>query len=682
VTYRFEGFVLDLARGILLTRSGKEIPLRRKTFQLLQLLVENAGRLLDRDTIYQAIWADLAVSDDSITQCIHEIRRGLGDNSQHIVRTVPGRGYLMAVEVTTADAVPTASPLTDITGPPAAGLASAPRLSVVVLPFDNLGGSDAGDYLAHGITDDLTTDMSCLPDFFVIARNSAFTYKGQAVQVQRIGQELGVRYAIVGSVRIDDDRLRISVQLVSTETGAHIWANRFDVERHKIQYGVDDIVRQIVVALNARILLVESERGFRERPTSLDAADILLRARALHSNLAPNPQRWTEVVSLYERAVNLEPSSVTALTGLAAALIDTTYGKAEDPTAAEKYRRADELITKAELLHPDNVEVMCARVYLLGKQGRYTELIPIAQRGIEVYPNRTTFNLWLGTCLMRSGRAAEAIPQLERDIRLSPRSPQIYARYELMGYALAYLSRYDEAISWLQRSLSAHPNMGVWLRSQVLAAMAASQALSNHLEEARVSAAKACRLWPPLTARGYGRINIRSPIATAQVARVREGLRLAGIRDHADEDADFDIVSDDALRSDYDGPTPTTVPGAHTIRTPDLAALIKRRNPLILDTVPWGESIPGAIGLWGAGIGGSVSDEFQHRLRNKMLELMGDIRDRPIVTVGWNAERFQGRNLALRLVALGYTAVSWYRGGREAWEVASLPQTELVMQEW
>ena len=202
----------------------------------------------------------------------------------------------------------------------------------MVLPFDNLGGSDPDDYRVDQITDDLTTDLSCLPGFFVIARNSAFTYKGQAIQIKRIGEELGVRYAVEGSVRIDGDRLRINAQLVSTETGAHIWASRFDVRHHETQHDVDDIVRQIVAALNARILAVESERGFRERPTNPDAADILLRARALRSNLAPNPQRWTEVVSLYEHAVELEPSSVVALTGLASALIDTTYGKAEDPT--------------------------------------------------------------------------------------------------------------------------------------------------------------------------------------------------------------------------------------------------------------------------------------------------------------------------------------------------------------
>jgi adenylate cyclase len=682
VAYRFAGFVLDIARGTLLAKNREEIPLRRKTFQLLKLLVENAGQLLDRDTIYRAIWADLVVSDDSITQCIHELRRGLGEGSQSIVRTVPGRGYLMAAQVTTADGLSTAPPVTEVTGLPAAGLASAPRLSVVVLPFDNLGGSDAADYLVDGITDDLTTDLSGLPDFFVIARNCAFTYKGKAVQVTRIGEELGVRYAVAGSVRVDGDRLRINAQLISTETGAHIWANRFYVRRDETQCSVDDIVRQIVLALNARILAAEGERGLRERPNKPDAADILLRARALRSNLAPNPQRWTEVVSLYEHAVELEPCSITALTGLANALIDTTYGNAEDPTAAEKYRRADELITRAELLQPDHVEVMCARVYLLGKQGRYTELIPIAQRGIELHPNRSNFSLWFGTCLMRTGRAEEAIPQLEREIRVSPRNPQIFARYELMGYALAFLGRYDEAIPWLHRSFAAHPNMDAWMSSGILATVAATQALSNHPEEARVSAARACRLRPSLTARSYYRVNTRGPITAAQVARLREGLRLAGIRDHADEDADFGIASDDALHDDYDARTPTTVPGAHTIHTPQLAALVKQRKPLILDTVPWGESLPGAIGLWGAGVGGSVLDEFQHRLRNKMLELTGGRRNLPVVAVGWNAERFQGRNLAQRLVALGYTAVSWYRGGREAWEVAGHPQDGLIMQEW
>jgi adenylate cyclase len=168
------------------------------------------------------------------------------------------------------------------------------------------------------------------------------------------------------------------------------------------------------------------------------------------------------------------------------------------------------------------------------------------------------------------------------------------------------------------------------------------------------------------------------------VERTQAALRAAGLRDHADEDADFGVPSDGNLRDDYAGLTPTTVPGAETIRTPELKQLLDEREPIVIDPLlySWGRSIPGAIGLKNAGHGGTTSDEMQDRLRKKMQALTSGDHTRPIVAVGWNSERFDGRNLALRLVALGYTNVYWYRGGREAWEVAGLPETELVMQDW
>jgi adenylate cyclase len=124
------------------------------------------------------------------------------------------------------------------------------------------------------------------------------------------------------------------------------------------------------------------------------------------------------------------------------------------------------------------------------------------------------------------------------------------------------------------------------------------------------------------------------------------------------------------------------VPGAQTIRTLDLAAFVEQRRALVLDTSRGGRSIPGSIGLWGAGIGGSILDEYQNRLDRKMKQLTHGDRHMPVVATGWNSERYHGRNLALRLVALGYTEVYWWRGGREAWEVAGLPETELTRQDW
>ena len=164
----------------------------------------------------------------------------------------------------------------------------------------------------------------------------------------------------------------------------------------------------------------------------------------------------------------------------------------------------------------------------------------------------------------------------------------------------------------------------------------------------------------------------------------RSALRAAGHRDHAEEDADFGVPADGTLRDDYAGLTPTTVPDAKTIHTAEVVQLLGERKPIVIDPLlySWGRSIPGAIGLKNAGRGGNMSDAMQDRLSRKMLALTkGDLAT-PIVAVGWNSERFDGRNLALRLVALGYTNVYWYRGGREAWEVNGLPETAVDVQTW
>jgi adenylate cyclase len=287
----------------------------------------------------------------------------------------------------------------------------------------------------------------------------------------------------------------------------------------------------------------------------------------------------------------------------------------------------------------------------------------------------------MGICLTHEGRAADAIPEFEQAIRISPRSPYIHARYLLLGFALIRLGRYDEAIPWLQKSLAIHPNNSARNRGNTYAAIAAAQALAGHLEEARKSAAEASRLWPTLTVCGYYQYSFTNPVNAAQMSRVRDGLRLAGFREHAEEDADFGIAADDVLHTDYEAPTPKTAPGVRTIRTDELVGLLEQRKPLVLDTTPWGRSIPGAIGLR-AGMGGTIHDEYQERLGRKIQQLTVSDPSVPIVAMSWNAERYQGRNLSMRLIALGYTEVYWYRGGREAWQVAGLPQTELTVQDW
>ena len=218
--------------------------------------------------------------------------------------------------------------------------------------------------------------------------------------------------------------------------------------------------------------------------------------------------------------------------------------------------------------------------------------------------------------------------------------------------------------------------------------MASAFALVGRLSEARRALAEANRLWPFATVRSLLPTmtprGLPDPAYLAQMRRVQEGLRLAGLRDHADEDADFGIAPDSALHADIIARTPITLPGAMTIRTGELADLLSRQKPILIDVAldSWGRSIPGAIGLQGTGHGAIFSDGLQARFDRKISDLTNDDRTAPIVAFCVNSERFTGYNLALRLVALGYTQVYWYRGGVEAWQVNGLPESDLVLQDW
>ena len=349
---------------------------------------------------------------------------------------------------------PTQPIATQTVTPPGVGLSTASRLSLVVLPFDNLGGVESS--IVDGITEDLTTELSRITDCLVIARNTAFTYKGRSIEIKRLGAELGVRYVVEGRVRVVSGALRVSVQLVSTETGMHLWADRFEVGRDAGDHALDDLVQQIRMTLNGRLLDIESRRSALERPVNPDAVDVLLQART-HSGLPPNRQLLAQRITLFQRAVELDPRSVRALVGLTEALIDSVASGAEDPSAPMTFHRADALIRRAELLRPDDSYVMYVRLYLLAREWRWSEAIAAAQRAIEIHPSMPGAHFCLGTCLIPIGRVADAVTKFKEAFRLRPRSPYNCNRYRTMGEALIFLGEYEEAISWLRRSLAANP---------------------------------------------------------------------------------------------------------------------------------------------------------------------------------------------------------------------------------
>jgi TolB-like protein/DNA-binding winged helix-turn-helix (wHTH) protein/rhodanese-related sulfurtransferase len=713
---------------------GSPVPVNigSRALDVFGVLVDRRGELVTKDEIMAAVWPGTVVEGANLAVQISALRRVLDEDRTDgsCILTVPGRGYRfigdpprLAVspseaEVQAAEDLPSVPRgVVEATTPAprrrlratiigvalfsvaAVGGALAwiegykrhqataeyPPLSIVVLPFENLSGDRSDDYLADAITDDLTSDLSHIPNAFVIARGSAYMYKDRPRDMRTIGEELGVRYVVTGSVRGIGSTLRVNAHLTSTETGADLWSDRFDEQISELSTGQERIVTRMRSNLGIGLVEVERARSLREHPTNPDAFDLILRARFLF-NQPRSQQRFREACTLFERALMLDPSSDSAMAMIAKCLIE---GNAEVGNgngfwgAFDDRERTAQLLARAGSIAPDSEEVLGATLEWLNARGRCQEEIELARQLIERFPNNSGYYRMLGNCEILTGHSEEDISLVQKSIQLDPRTPYLRDRYGTMGSASLWLGRDDDAIRFLQQALALEgDNRGLdhWIYTW----LGAAYARTGRMDEAKQALAKSKQLWPFDTVRGHWPDFALSEIFANQIKHYQEGLRLAGERDHADEDADFGVSSDRELHSTLVGFTPRDAPGTTTIRTSDFFQFLTDARPVVIDTMTdsWGRSIPGAIGLASAGSGGGFADVGQECLRIKMRELTEGDFNRPIVAVGWNSERFDGRNLALRLTALGYTKVYWYRGGREAWEANGLPETRLEASDW
>ncbi|MGV3632967.1 MAG: winged helix-turn-helix domain-containing protein [Pseudorhodoplanes sp.] len=340
--YTFDRWTLDCARGTLTGAAG-DISLRPKSFEVLRYLLQNAGRLVSRDDVLGAVWPDVTVTEESLTQCVSEVRHALGDSDQRIIKTVPRRGYLFAIAVTGegADGVvarfpPAAEPREggdDASPAMAPGELMIEEPSVAVLPFANLSGDPTQDYLSDGITEDVIGGLSRFSDLSVIARNSSFSYKGRSVDVRQAGRQLGVRYIVEGSVRRFDDRIRITAQLVDAQSGVQRWGERFDRALGDVFSVQDEITQSIVAIVVAHLGNAEIERVSRKPTGSWTAYDLTLRGDQVQT-LAE--QYWDakfvyEARRLYAEALRIDPANPRIC-----AKLGHTYVRAyADPTSPD-----------------------------------------------------------------------------------------------------------------------------------------------------------------------------------------------------------------------------------------------------------------------------------------------------------------------------------------------------------
>ena len=363
----------------------------------------------------------------------------------------------------------------------------APRLSIVVLPFANLNNDPEQQYLADAITDDLTTDLSRIPDMVVISRNTAFTYRDKPEAPRQLGRELNVRYVLEGSVRRSGGRVRVNTQLIDAETGVHMWAERFDCDTEDLFALQDEVTSQIAVALNLKLVGAEAARPT-ENP---DALDYVLRGRAaFYHHEGSTPERFAEAVRLFEAALTLDPSSVDAKALLALTLVGRVLEQMSDRVSADT-QRADHLIQEALSTAPRHALAHFARGQLLRAQQRYEAAIPEYEAAVAVHRNWVLAIANVGLCKFFAGHIEEAIPAQQQAIRLSPRDPRVPNWYWRIGMVHLLQGRTDEAILWLERARSANSRLSgphAWLAS--------TYALRGELDRAAAELAEARRLNP------------------------------------------------------------------------------------------------------------------------------------------------------------------------------------------
>jgi TolB-like protein/class 3 adenylate cyclase len=336
-------------------------------------------------------------------------------------------------------------------------LALPDKPSLAVLPFQNMSGDPEQEYFADGMVEEITTAISRFPWLFVIARNSAFAYKGKVVDVRQVGRELGVRYVLEGSVRKAGTRVRITGQLIDTATGAHLWADRFDGSLDDIFELQDEVASRVVGVIEPRLRLAETDRASRKPTENLDAYDLHL--RSLAQTYKRTEEGTAESIRLARRALELDPAFAPAMARIAGSR-QTQKTQHWIPESGVEVEEGIQMARQALAVARDDSEVMWrAAIALVVLAGENQTALTAIDRAIELNPNSALAYAVRGIVLAYLNRPDEAIAAAERAIRLSPNDPIIFNSYQALCLAHLIAGRYEEALSWADRALAANARL-------------------------------------------------------------------------------------------------------------------------------------------------------------------------------------------------------------------------------
>jgi adenylate cyclase len=336
---------------------------------------------------------------------------------------------------------------------------AALQLSIVVLPFTNLSGDPAQDYIVDAVTDELTTSLARVPDSFVIARNTAFTYRGKPVDAKAIGKDLGVRYVLEGSMQPSGAQMRVNAQLIDADSGAHLWAEQFDTPRADLLQMQDEIVTHIANAISRELGYAEAAR-LKRMPVANPSGEVLaLQCVAAVAKGGYIGKDADVGYRLCEEALDVDPNNVRGLSQLSVKFyLRVAYGQSADPKADLK--RAEDLLSQALALDPNYAFAHMAKSFLLFNQARYDESMVEAETTLALDPANVYAFYNVGINSMRLGQFEKALEYISKAVRLSPRDPGLSEWYNQTAILYFAMKQYDRSIEYARRAMAINPNNG------------------------------------------------------------------------------------------------------------------------------------------------------------------------------------------------------------------------------
>jgi adenylate cyclase len=401
---------------------------------------------------------------------------------------------------------------------PVAHLMAADKPSIAVLPFINMSGDPEQEYFSDGITEDIITALSRLHWFFVIARNSTFTYKGKAVEVKQIGRDLGVRYILEGSIRKIGNRVRITAQLINATTGAHLWAERYDRELTDIFALQDEITQSVTAAIEPKLVEAEGVHFQGRSPEDLDAWDLVMRAVAHFWRMTAAESE--AAIDMLRLAVQRYPNYAPAQSMLSfALLVSDLVGWAP---AGKPYRLAADLAHRAAELDDNDPWAHFALGYLAFTARKTDDAVREFQRALDLNPNFAAAYGYLGWAVVFDGRYEEATEYFQQAFRMSPHDPLIAFFYAGMCAAHYFARRFDEAVEWGRKSIQQRPGFIPGHRI-----LCASLAQAGRTDELSAAMARVRELQPNIS---MAWLEEHVPYTPRAIAHYLDGMRKAGVK--------------------------------------------------------------------------------------------------------------------------------------------------------